>query len=985
MINTRLFKHQSAAINAIRMHTEVPYVFLIGGFGCLTGDAEILTPQGHVRLDRFEGGEIVTPAGVSIASEPIAEPSRIVEIITDAGKIRCNGDHRLLCYDTHDWVCARHLIVLNLASLFRATHIRATHIRDVWSWIQTVEDCLFCYLACFHYDDALLRSLLTSDLDVIPSLKHARQRNSPFLDGYEDDDEIISRCIRLARLLRLPCTRRSTGRKDLLSFVSGCLTSEEYRRQCEDFCRYVWQFLHLTGPEPPALLEWDTTSDLTACSIIGEGGSRIHVKNIKDAGEDVVYRMHVEGAECYYANGILHHNCGKSFTDVQILLFLLHAYMHSEEPICIGIFGVTIKLLTQTVIADFERALDQGGIPYKDNRQAGTITVGNVTFVYLAMQDPDAIYAFNFHCALCDEIDEVEPERVKAIVTAIQERCRKVMPAGVDMPSREPFIFFSTTAQGLGGTYQLIKYLQKQGLPYIKIRARTQDNTTLSHQQLELLRSLYTEDEAKAYLDGEFMNLTTGRVYPEFDRKKHVYMPFPITDDDIIYVGADFNCGYNYNVAIVEREGIMYVVDEFHWDYMGAAPVGLRDKYPNNKILFIPDASGKEIMSGFAEEFDNANIEVCWNNKNPSVSERIMAVNKAFRWGQLYVFSNCEKLAMSLETRDFDDAGKPRKGKGMEAPDHVTDSCFAAGTMIYTLRGEVPIEEVVEGDWVLAHDGTWSLVRGAGCTGYKAVIHKHGLTATPDHKVIDCHNKEVAFVDALEYNYLNKEAFEWLRQLYLTELSIGVILMQSEQATGNTLEQELEIRCLREFAYSTEMSGSFITDLYLRAVRFITKMAIQRITISPTSNVLRILNICKSILTKIRGAGFRRRLTSWQQPGTGRQRAISGILGTLSNMLGSARGVIENLLRGRRKVEAKDTKPGTARAENFAPGIVQDAIITQSEEDVYNLSLIGTHTFFANGLSVHNCEYSVWRIVHTVQGYGKILDAIRAVHYGGVQ
>jgi phage terminase large subunit-like protein len=146
--------------------------------------------------------------------------------------------------------------------------------------------------------------------------------------------------------------------------------------------------------------------------------------------------------------------CGKSFTDVMVVMWLYSIYYKSTEPICIGIIGVTIKLLKQTVLADVERMFDAAGIPYRDNSQAGTLTVGNITFVYLAMSDPDAIYAFNFHAAIVDEMDEVPAEKVKKIVTAIQERCRKRMPVPLD---RDPFIFFSTTAQGLGGTYQLVK------------------------------------------------------------------------------------------------------------------------------------------------------------------------------------------------------------------------------------------------------------------------------------------------------------------------------------------------------------------------------------------------------------------------------------------------------------------------------------------------------------------------------------------------
>lgn len=405
-------------------------------------------------------------------------------------------------------------------------------------------------------------------------------------------------------------------------------------------------------------------------------------------------RMHPEIPFVFLIGGF---GCGKSFTDVQLCLFLYHAYKNSKEPITIGILGVTIKLLKQTVIADLERAFDAGNISYRDNSQAGTITVGQVTFVYLAMQNPDDIYAFNFHCAICDEIDEVPSERVQKIVTAIQERCRVVMPAGRDMPSRDPFIFFSTTAQGLGGTYQLIEYFKEKSLPYIKIRGRTQDNTNLAASQIKLLRGLYTEDEARAYLDGEFVNLSTGRVYPEYDARIHVYMPFKVKPTDTIYVGQDFNAGYNAAVEMVERNGKIYVVNIHHWDYVGDAARRLRELYPSNKIIMIPDANGKEIMSGFVEEFEQYNVEIHWNNINPSILERITGINKAFRFGNLFIFQGLKKLEMGLETRDFDDTGKPRKGKGPDALDHHCDAFeYGFWHIIHTIHGYDKILQAIK-------------------------------------------------------------------------------------------------------------------------------------------------------------------------------------------------------------------------------------------------------------------------------------------------
>mgnify|MGYP006988987764 FL=1 len=141
----------------------------------------------------------------------------------------------------------------------------------------------------------------------------------------------------------------------------------------------------------------------------------------------------------------------------------------------------------------------------------------------------------------------------------------------------------------------------------------------------------------------------------------------------------------------------------------------LRQLYPKNRIVMIPDAAGKEIMQGFIEEANQYGVEVLWNNVNPSIAERIMGINKAFMLGQLYVMEPekaaergmrglslkddlTDKLILGLETRDFDDSGKPRKGKGPDALDHGCDSSeYAFWHIIHTLNGYDRILECLKG------------------------------------------------------------------------------------------------------------------------------------------------------------------------------------------------------------------------------------------------------------------------------------------------
>ena len=64
--------------------------------------------------------------------------------------------------------------------------------------------------------------------------------------------------------------------------------------------------------------------------------------------------------------------------------------------------------------------------------------------------------------------------------------------------------------------------------------------------------------------------------------------------------------------------------------------------------------------------------------------------------------------------------------------------CLAAGTLVVTDRGLVPIEDVTAAD--LVWDGeAWVSQGGPLCQGRKSVIFEYGIRLTPDHKVLTTH------------------------------------------------------------------------------------------------------------------------------------------------------------------------------------------------------------------------------------------------------
>ena len=125
------------------------------------------------------------------------------------------------------------------------------------------------------------------------------------------------------------------------------------------------------------------------------------------------------------------------------------------------------------------------------------------------------------------------------------------------------------------------------------VRMRTADNPHLPPDFIERLQANYDPSLLRAYLDGEFVNLTTGQVYDRFDRAKHVTTDLPELDREPLRVGLDFNVG-NMSAVIAIRQGSsLLVIDEISGAHdTDAIGQELIRRYPGRRIYGYPDASG---------------------------------------------------------------------------------------------------------------------------------------------------------------------------------------------------------------------------------------------------------------------------------------------------------------------------------------------------------------------------------------------------------
>lgn len=363
---------------------------------------------------------------------------------------------------------------------------------------------------------------------------------------------------------------------------------------------------------------------------------------------------------------------GKTYGDDALILNLIRRY--NKYEVMIGIGGPSLIFLKKTLLLDLFRLFGSYGVPYAWDKQSGVISVNKMQFMCLGTENPQDIYGYNFHAFIEDEIDELVHEKATEAKQAISERTRLVFPDG-----RQPFEVYSSTAQGYKGLYQIVNDLHDRGEPHVLIRGETKTAVKagiLSAQKYEAWRKMYNENERLAYLEGRFVNLTTGRVYYGYDESKNrlLAIPFTIEPNDLVRVGQDFNTGYSRGCAGVVRGGKIHIVHLFDFKEIGHAPRMIRTAFPPNVLKWYPDASGYEIVLGYSKEVKQYDISCRVGSINPSIVDRVFFINKLFEMGRLVLWPNCGPLAMALKVRQYDDKGNPEKGKGPTAPDHWCDS-----------------------------------------------------------------------------------------------------------------------------------------------------------------------------------------------------------------------------------------------------------------------------------------------------------------------
>lgn len=331
----------------------------------------------------------------------------------------------------------------------------------------------------------------------------------------------------------------------------------------------------------------------------------------------------------------------------------------------------------------FEEKLENMGIPYlsRTGVKPRIMIEDCGQILFRNMDNPARIVGYEVGDSFVDEIDTLKAKDALLAWQKLVARNRQVKLDGCSNS-----VAVATTPEGFKFVYDYWKKKPPSD-EYVLIKASTYSNArNLEENYIQDLIDMYPAQLVAAYINGDFVNLTSGSVYPDFDRDLNASSE-TIQPHEMLHIGQDFNVRKMASVVFVLRPNGIHAVEEIVNGRDTPAVISIiKQRWPNNPIMIYPDATGKANDSGNASESDlsllQAHFTLQNNHANPLIKDRVLAVNAKIlnAKDERTFFVNIEKcptLVAGLEQQVYDDNGFPDKSTGIDHHLDAAGYCIA--------------------------------------------------------------------------------------------------------------------------------------------------------------------------------------------------------------------------------------------------------------------------------------------------------------------
>lgn len=306
------------------------------------------------------------------------------------------------------------------------------------------------------------------------------------------------------------------------------------------------------------------------------------------------------------------------------------------------------------------------------------------TIICRSMENAGEIVGFKIGKALVDEIDILKREKAALAWRKIIARLRQKATANDTVGALQNGVDVTTTPEGFKFVYeQFVKQLRDKPelrALYGLVHASTYDNeANLPDDYIDALRASYPAQLIEAYINGQFVNLASGSVYPNFDRAAN-HTSEQIKEGEALHIGMDFNVlNMTAEISVIRDDRPLTLAEITKVRDTPTMAKMLKDRYADKHAITIyPDASGGNTSSKNASESDlsilrEAKFQIRVNPSNPAVRDRVNAVNAQILNGAgvrhwLINTDNCPALTEALEQQAYDHNGEPDKTTDHDHP-----------------------------------------------------------------------------------------------------------------------------------------------------------------------------------------------------------------------------------------------------------------------------------------------------------------------------
>lgn len=509
-----------------------------------------------------------------------------------------------------------------------------------------------------------------------------------------------------------------------------------------------------------------------------------------------------------------------------------------------------------------------------------------------------------------------------------------------------------------------------------------------------------------------------GVIYSDFDPQIHVIDRFDIPADWPRFMAIDF--GFNNPFvclwAAIDNDDRIYVYREWYQS----------ETLVEDHARQITALTGSERISEAWSDHDaedRATLERYRVRTQPAIKDVLPGIEavqrrlriagdghpRLFFFRDLAVATDANLVSQKRPTTILEEitlyvwqaarGGAQSKDVPVKADDHA---CLVAGTLIYTMRGQVPIESVFAGDIVMTRQG-WRAVTASGMTASSAAIYRvdmsngKTLRGTANHPVwvngcgfVElCALRYGSIIEGCAQNPISQ------KPLSIMGLSLDDILPLAAGLT-ESISYPMQAIDLAGWGVFIRKYGRTLMARYRMAAKYIiltATLSIIKSRIWLASLKRRTLNIMSVNTQRSKSssaASGSLALESAQSIGTSLLPVGNGIASTQnrgggieSQPLISARNAAKNINQGSRSgisfaetivgpeqgseaasIWSSGVASGAARSgasidtanQSAAPVYVLRVVVERERQAVYNLTVDDAGEYYANGVLVHNCD-----------------------------